>query len=72
MKQIEQYINLFLNKKVPISLIEDFINDENHEPLCAFINYNLKKELYWMTGIGIMDSAELNYKLSIENGNIME
>jgi hypothetical protein len=70
---IRESIELFVNASIPDSILDDYFLDKTGEAqmkLQYWVLFNLKGHLDWCTGIGVIESAELLYKVALENGNI--
>jgi len=67
---------LLLNKDVPDSILERYLNDIDGEgayELQRFIVNNMKHELVdWSTGIGILEAVDKMYECALENGNVKD
>ena len=69
----KQLIELYIKKELPDYLLLNYFNNSHSFAfleLQDYISGNLKKEFNYLTGIGIIESVELLYKYSLENGNI--
>ena len=68
--------SLFVNKKIPDSIFDGYMNDKDGEAtslLQFWIIDNMKSEIIdWATGIGVIEAVELLYKSAFENGNVLE
>lgn len=65
-----EYLDVFLKKKVPTSILLKFICTPDHLPIQDFISSNLKDEFSWMTAISLMDSIDSIIDDSLGNHNL--
>ena len=70
-EKIQIYYNtfsFFLEKKPTFELIIQYLN-QDYTNMQDFIVSNLKDDMFWSTGIGVMDAIDLLIKEAHNNGN---
>ena len=67
---MQQFLNLFLNRQVPLSLLENYVQKSSDIlELQDFIGSNLKSFLNWIPSIAIIDAMDTVIKVTEEENS---